>query len=191
MILEDRENFKKDLEKAKVKSKNEGNETICQLNKQIVLERAKMFAEHQENSKNLEEEFRMKEDRLNQSLNLLNKSLNLIEEREQAWQDERREVLKEVQRLKEEATRMAKMLAMEYKEDNLSKEKRRSLSQEVSSLQLVVEMRTGEVRNLREQLARSTQEKDQAEIGKDKLSKATSKMEDLEEQIKIKNRKER
>ena len=37
MILEDRENFKKDLEKAKVKSKNEANETICQLNKQIVL----------------------------------------------------------------------------------------------------------------------------------------------------------
>jgi galactokinase/mevalonate kinase-like predicted kinase len=116
-----------------------------------------MFAEHQENSKNLEEEFRMKEDRLNKSLNLLNQSLNVIEEREQAWQDEKREVLKEVKRLKEEATRMAKMLAMEYDADNLSKEKRQSLSQEVSSLQLVVEMRTGEVRNLREQPARATQ----------------------------------
>ena len=62
MILEDREKFRKDLEQAKVKSKNEANETICQLNKQIVLERAKMFAEHQENSKNLEEEFGMKKD---------------------------------------------------------------------------------------------------------------------------------
>ena len=133
MILEDRENLKKDLEKAKAKAKNEANETICQLNKQIVLERAKMFAEHQENSKNLDEEFRMKEDRLNKSLILLNQSLNLIEEREQAWQDEKREVLKEVQMLKEEATRMAKMLAMEYKEDNLSKEKKKGLGQEVSS----------------------------------------------------------
>ena len=184
MILEDRENLKKDLE-------NYANESISQLNKQIVLERAKLFAEHQENSKNLEEEFRMKEDRLNKSLILLNQSLNLIEEREQAWQDEKREVLKEVQRLKKEATRMAKMLAMEYEEDNLSKEKKKGLSQEVSSLQLVVEMRTGEVRNLREQLARSTQEKEQAEIVKEKLRKATLKMEDLEEQIKIKNRKER
>lgn len=191
MILEERENNKKDLEKAKEKSKNEANETICQLNKQIVLERAKMFAEHQENSKNLEEEFRMKEDRLNQSLNLLNQSLNLIEEREQAWQDERREVLKEVERLKEEATKMAKMLSMEYEEDNLSKEKRISLSQEVSSLQLVVEMRNEEVKKLREQLTRATQDQQQAEILKDKLRKATAKLEDLEEQIKIKNRKER
>ena len=93
MIHEDRQNHKKDLEKAKSKAKNEANETICQLNKQIVLERAKLFAEHQENSKNLEEEFRMKEDRLNQSLNLLNQSLNSIKEREQAWQDEKRKVL--------------------------------------------------------------------------------------------------
>ena len=60
-----------------------------------------MYTEHQENSKNLEEEFRMKEDRLNKSLTLINQSLNLIEEREQAWQDEKREILKEVQRLKE------------------------------------------------------------------------------------------
>jgi len=190
MILEDRENFKKNLEKAKAKAKQEANETVCQLNKQIILERAKMFAEHQENSKNLEEEFRMKEDRLNKSLNLLNQSLNLIEEREQAWQDERREVLKEVQRLNEEASRMAKMLAMEYTEDNLSKGKRTSLSQEISSLQLVVEMRTGEVKTLREQLARKNQEQEQAEIVKEKLRNATLRMEDLEEQIKIKNRKE-
>ena len=86
---------------------------------------------------------------------------------------------------------MAKMLAIEYEDDNLIKEKRRSFSQEVSSLQLVVDMRTGEVRNLREQLARSTQEIKQSEIVEEKLRKATSKMEDLEEQIKIKNRKER
>ena len=66
---------------------------------------------------------------------------------------------------------MAKMLAIEYEDDNFSKEKRRSLSQEVSSLQLVVDMRTGELRNLREQLERATQEKEQAEIVTEKLRK--------------------
>ena len=150
-----------------------------------------MFNEQQENSKNLEEEFRMKENRLNKSLNLLNQSLNLIEEREQAWQNERAEIIKEIRRLKEEATQMAKMLAMEYEEDNLGKEKRRSLTQEVYSLQLVVEMRTGEVKNLREELARAAQQLEQAEMGKERLRKATSKIEDLEEQIKIKSKNER
>eukprot|EP00092_Neocalanus_flemingeri_P070157 GFUD01086076.1.p1 GENE.GFUD01086076.1~~GFUD01086076.1.p1 ORF type:complete len:635 (+),score=205.79 GFUD01086076.1:374-2278(+) len=186
-LLQEKEKHRKDLEIAENNAKNSANETISQLNKQIVLERAKMFAEHQENSKNLEEEFRMKEDRLNQSLALFEESLNLIEKREQAWQDERADVLKEVQRLKEEATRMVKILAMEYEEENLSEDKKRSLSQEAYSLQLVVEMRTGEVRNLREQLARATQELEQAEIVKKKLGKSTSRIEDLEEQIKIKN----
>eukprot|EP00092_Neocalanus_flemingeri_P050797 GFUD01058838.1.p1 GENE.GFUD01058838.1~~GFUD01058838.1.p1 ORF type:complete len:729 (+),score=223.06 GFUD01058838.1:320-2506(+) len=186
-LLQEKEKHRKDLEIAKNNAKNSANETISQLNKQIVLERAKMFAEHQENSKNLEEEFRMKEDRLNQSLALFEESLNLIEKREQAWQDERADVLKEVQRLKEEAIRMVKILAMEYEEENLSEDKKRSLSQEAYSLQLVVEMRTGEVRNLRDQLARATQELEQAEIVKKKLGKSTSRIEDLEEQIKIKN----
>jgi len=86
---------------------------------------------------------------------------------------------------------MAKMLAMEYEEDNLGKEKRRSLSQDVYSLQLVVEMRTGEVKNLREQLARASQQLEQAETGKERLKRATSKIEDLEEQIKIKSKNER
>ena len=190
-LLEEKENHTKELQIAKTNAKNAANETISQLNKQIVLERAKMFAEQQENNKRMEEEFRMKEDRLNQSLNLLNQSLNLIEEREQAWQDERSDILKEVQRLKAEATRMVKILASEYEEEDLSENKRRSLSQEVYSLQLVVEMRTGEVRNFREQLARATQELEQAEIVKEKLTKATARMEDLEEQIKIKNRMEK
>eukprot|EP00092_Neocalanus_flemingeri_P006287 GFUD01006763.1.p1 GENE.GFUD01006763.1~~GFUD01006763.1.p1 ORF type:complete len:731 (+),score=201.86 GFUD01006763.1:365-2557(+) len=190
-LLQEKEKHRKDLEIAKNNAKNSANETISQLNKQIVLERAKMFVEHQENSKNLEEEFRMKEDRLNQSLALFEESLNLIEKREQAWQDERADVLKEVQRLKEEATRMVKILAMEYEEENLSEDKKRSLSQEAYSLQLVVEMRTGEVRNLREQLAKAKQELEQGELFREKLRKATARMEDLEEQIKIKNRMEK
>ena len=136
-MLEEKENQRKDLEKANTNAKNEANETISHLNKQIILERGKMFAEQQEYSKHLEEEFRIKEDRIN-------KSYKDIEERELSWQDEKADVLKEVQRLKAEATRMVKVLAMEYEEDNLSGDKKRSLSQEVYSLQLVVEMRTGE-----------------------------------------------
>jgi hypothetical protein len=131
------------------------------LNQQIILERGKVFAEQEENSKHLEEEFKMKNDHLSQSL-------KQIEVREQAWQDERADVLQEVQRLKAEATQMVKILAMECEEDNLSEDKKRSLSQEVYSLQLVVEMRTGEVRNLREQLTRATQELDETETTKKK-----------------------
>ena len=181
----------KELQIAKTNAKNAANETISQLNKQIVLERAKMFAEQQENNKRMEEEFRMKEDRLNQSLNLLNQSLNLIEEREQAWQDERSDILKEVQSLKAEASKMIKIMAMDYEEDNLNEDKKKSLSQEVYSLQLVVEMRSEEVRHLKGKLARATQQLEQADVVKGKLGKATARMEDLEEQIKIKNKFEK
>jgi len=85
-----------------------------------------------------------------------------------------------------------KILALEYEEDdNISEEKKRSLSQEVYSLQLVVEMRTGEVRNMREQMARATQQLEQADIDKQRLKKVTARMEDLEEQLRIKNQFER
>ena len=72
-----------------------------------------MFSEQQNNSRHLEEEFKMKEDRFD-------KSMKEIEEREQTWQDERSEVVKEVQLLKAEATKMVKILAMEYEEEDLS-----------------------------------------------------------------------
>ena len=48
-----------------------------------------------------------------------------------------------------------------------------------------------QVRNLKEQLARATQQLDEADVVKNKLSKATARMEDLEEQIKIKSRLEK
>merc|ERR1712123_282675 len=73
----------------------------------------------------------------------------------------------------------------------MSEDRKRSLSQEVYSLQLVDELRTGESRNLREQLARATQQLEQVEMGRAKLRKATARMEDLEEQLKIKNEFER
>jgi hypothetical protein len=161
------------------KMKQKANDTTEKLKQQIILERGKMTLERQIKEKHLEKVFKIKSQKLDDAQ-------KKIEERDQAWHDEKAEVLKEVQRLKAEATRMVKILAMEYEEENLSEDKKRSLSQEVYSLQLVVEMRTGEVRNLREHLVRATQKLEQAEIVKEKLRKATARMEDLEEQLKIK-----
>jgi len=105
------------------KAKNEANDQITRLNQQIVVERAKMISEQQEISRNLEAEYRIKEESLNDSI-------QEIENREKVWQDERADILKEVQRLKAEATRMVKILALEYEEDdNIREEKKRSLSQ--------------------------------------------------------------
>jgi len=190
-LLEQKETHRKELENVKTNAKNAANETISQLNKQIVLERAKMLSEQQNNCKRMEEEFKMKEDRLNHSLALFEESLTLLEKREQEWQDEKANILTEVQRLKADATKMVKILAMEYEEEDLSEDKKRSLSQEVYSLQLVVEMRTGEVKKLREQVAKATLELEEAKTAKDKLRNAEAKIEDLEEQIKIKKRTEK
>jgi len=170
----------KNLEIANTEAKNLANETISKLNKQVIQERGKILAEQQESSKQLQEEFRLKNEQLNQSL-------KEIEERETSWQEERQDVLNEVQRLKADATRMAKLLAMEYEDDNCLGNKKRSLSQEVYSLQLVVEMKTGEVRNMREQMAKAFQQLEQAEMDKEKLRKVTARVEDLEEQLRIKN----
>jgi len=170
----------KNLEIANIEARNVANETISKLNKQVIQERGKIMAEQQENSKQLQEEFRLKNEQLNQSL-------RDIEERETSWQEERQDVLNEVQRLKADATRMAKLLAMEYEDDTCLGNKKRSLTQEVYSLQLVVEMRTGEVRNLREQMAKASQQLEQAEMDKEKLRKVTARVEDLEEQLRIKN----
>jgi len=111
--------------------------------------------------------------------------------RQLLWQEEKSDVLNEVQRLKSESTRMAKNLAMGCGEELSLDDKKRSLSQEVYSLQLVVDMRTGEVRNLREQMDGATQQLEQAEIRKERLRKATARMEDLEEQLRIKTQRER
>ena len=62
------------------------NETITKLNQQVSLERAKMIAEQQENFKNLEVEYKMKEDRLYETM-------HQIQERDQAWQEDKADVL--------------------------------------------------------------------------------------------------
>jgi len=176
--------YEKEKKKAISKAETEANELTYKLNQQMLLERSKLIAEQEENFNNLREELSMKEYRINQSL-------NQIEEREHAWQEEKADILIEVQRLKAEATKMVKILAMEYEEEDLNEDKKISLSQEVYSLQLVVEMRTGEVKNLREQLARATQDLEQEELVQDKLRKALSRIEDLEEQLRIKAKLEK
>ena len=175
----------------KISSKNSANQTISELNKQIVTERAKMFAEQQEVKKRLEEEFNMKETRLQQSLSALQDSLAILEKREEAWEQEKAEVVLEVGRLKAEASKMVSLLALEYEEENLSEEKKRSLSAEVYSLQLVVDMRTGEVRNLRDQLASLTHHLEIMQDVQTKLDKANNRIEDLEEQVRTKDRLEK
>ena len=175
----------------KISCKNSANQTISELNKQIVTERAKMFAEQQEVKKRLEEEFNMKETRLQQSLSALQDSLAILEKREEAWEQEKAEVVLEVGRLKAEASKMVSLLALEYEEENLSEEKKRSLSAEVYSLQLVVDMRTGEVRNLRDQLASLTHHLEIMQDVQTKLDKANNRIEDLEEQVRTKDRLEK
>jgi len=190
-LLEEKENHRKEIENAKIIAKNSANETISQLNKQIVAERAKMFAEQQDTKKRMEEEFKMKEDRLQQSLACLEQSLTMVEKRELEWQEEKADILEEVQRLKAEASKMIQILAEEYEEENLSEEKKRSLSAEVYSLQLVVEMRTGEVRSLREKLGIVTHQMESQAVTQSQLDKALARIEDLEEQLKVKIQMER
>merc|ERR1719464_735965 len=122
----------------------------------------------------------MKEERLQQSV-------VQVEDREQRWQEERAEVLSEVQRLKAEASRMVAILAMEAEEENLSDEKRLSLGQEVYSLQLVVEMRSGEVRSLRQQLAVANQQLECMDSLRGQLEKANARLDDLQAQVLNKN----
>merc|ERR1711915_523079 len=125
-------------------------------------QRDNILIEQQVNVKNLEMEFKEKK-------RTLMESLKRFEEQEKASKIEKDEVLKEVQKLKDEARKMVSILAMEYEKDPFSENKKQSLTQEVYSLQLVLEMRTGEVRRLREQLDKTLQKLEKAKEEKDKL----------------------
>jgi len=93
--------------------------------------------------------------------------------------------------MKEERLQQSPILAMEAEEENLSEEKRLSLGQEVYSLQLVVEMRSSEVRNLRQQLALANQQLEEMESTKGQLEKANARLDDLQAQVNAKNMIER
>jgi len=117
------------------------------------------------------------------------------EARDEAWQAEKAEVLSEIQRLKEEANRFISILAEEDDPEKanelLSPGKRQSLTREVESLQLVVEMRTTELHRLREERWRHLQQLDQLEKTKDLLEKANARVEDLTVQLAAKTELER
>merc|ERR1719500_72709 len=117
------------------------------------------------------------------------------ENRDEAWQAEKEEVLAEIQRLKEEANRFISILAEEDDPEKanelLSPGKRQSLTREVESLQLVVEMRTTELHRLREERWRHLQQLDQLEKTKDLLEKANARVEDLTVQLAAKTELER
>jgi len=183
-LIMSQEHQRKELDSAVMKAKNEANRMISELNIQKVNERSKLEEEQRANSLQLEEEWRMKEERMNQWM-------VEVEERERGWQEERSEVLTEVQRLKEDAGRMVAILAKEIEEENFSGEKRLSLGQEVYSLRLVLEMRTGEVRSLRGKLAQAQHQLEDLEVTKSRLQNATTRLDDLQAQVAAKDKLEK
>ena len=162
-----------------MKITNEANESISRLTEQLEAEKTKILQEQQQSVEGLRRELREREEKLSEAF-------QGISEREEAWEEEKAEVVLEVQRLKAEASKMVNLLALEYEEENLSEEKKRSLSAEVYSLQLVVDMRTGEVRNLRDQVATLTHHLEIMHDTQTKLDKANNRIEDLQEQLKLK-----
>ena len=171
--------LRKDNENAIAKAQIESTNVISRLAENNRQQTEKLIREKEENVKNLEIEFREKE-------RILTESFKHLEEQDREWKIEREEVFHEMQKLKDEARKMVNLLAMEYEKDPISEKKKMSLTQEVYSLQLVVEMRTGEVRNLREQLAKTSQQLEEALIEKDKQRNVTARIEDLEEQLRRK-----
>jgi len=105
------------------------------------------------------------------------------------------EVLSEIQRLKEEANRFISILSSEddpeKADELLSPGKRQSLTREVESLQLVVEMRTAELHKLREERTRHLQQLEELERTSDLLEKANARVEDLTVQLAAKTELER
>ena len=159
-------------------------ETIKMLNEQFELEKEDLSNQQNELINKLQDEYKEKEEKLQQSF-------KEIEERDKAWQDERAEILKEIQRLKEEATKIMKILAMEFEEEFLTEERKNILGQEVNSLQLVVEMRTQEVKSLKEQLEKASQELKASERIRERLKFESEKVQKLETQLEQKSTFER
>ena len=167
-----------------MKVTNDANESITRLTAQLEREKSRIVTEHEKSIGEVRSQLKERDEKLSEAF-------REISEREENWQEEKADVLREVQRLKAEASKMVQVLALEYEEENMSEEKKRSLSAEVYSLQLVVEMRTGEVRSLRDQLASLTHQLDLMEGVQVKLDKANARIEDLQEQVRTKDRVEK
>jgi len=183
-LLQEMKMYRNELEMNVLNIQNDANEMILQLNNEMSVERNKLKNIHLDKTKILEDKYKLNE-------NKLNDSLQSVKEREDIWEKEKTEILEEVQNLKSEALQMVTQLALEYEEESTGPEKRRSLSQEVFCLQIIVEMKTDEMRNLREQVAITEQQLEQSENSKKKLSTVLARIEDLEEQIAIKERVEK
>ncbi|XP_059081967.1 probable WRKY transcription factor protein 1 isoform X2 [Tigriopus californicus] len=108
--------------------------------------------------------------------------------KDEAWKKEKMEVFGEIQRLKDEANRFIAILSAEDESDeHLSPERRQTLTREVESLQLVVEMRTQEVHRLREEQAKHLAKLEELDTTKESLAKMKAKVEDLQAQLDRKN----
>lgn len=112
--------------------------------------------------------------------------------KDEAWKKEKMEVFGEIQRLKDEANRFIAILSAEDESDeHLSPERKQTLTREVESLQLVVEMRTQEVHRLREEQAKHLAKLEELDTTKESLAKMKAKVEDLQAQLARKNESER
>ena len=171
--------FKKEAEKLLLKVKNDANETITKLSDEAVAEKTKLLQEHSSALASLKDQLEAKDESVAVAM-------REIEAREESWNEEKDDIIREVQRLKAEASRMVSILAEEYEEENMSEERKRSLSAEVYSLQLVVEMRSGEVRSLRDKMAEMTHQLERAANTQSQLDKAQARVEDLQEQLRQK-----
>lgn len=122
-------------------------------------------------------------------------SIELLQERDAAWQAEKQDVLGEIQRLKEEANRFIAILSQEEEyeksDQQLSPSKRQALTKEVESLQLVVEMRSSEVRLLREERTKLLEQLNSFENTRNILEKMNARVEDLQAQLEAKSETER
>ena len=151
---------------------------------ELLLERNKQEEIRLQNCRAMDEKYKIQE-------NKLNESVKNVKEREEIWEKERSEILGEVQNLKADALEMVTKMALEYEDEVAGAEKRRSLSQEAFCLQIIVSMKTDEMRNLREQVAITEQKLEQSENSKKKLSLVLARIEDLKEQIRIKDEAQR
>jgi len=119
------------------------------------------------------------------------KAIDSYVARDQAWQLEKEDVLSEIQRLKQEAKRFIAILSQESDDETLSPTKRQSLTREVESLQLVVEMRTNELHQLRDERDRHLQQLEEFDSVKSNLVKMSARVEDLQAQLAEKTKLER
>ena len=176
--------YRTELEMNILNIQNNANEIITQLKRELSYERNKQEEIRLQNRQAMEQKYKLHE-------NKLTELLKNVKEREEIWEKERSDILEEVRTLKADALEMVTKMALEYEDEVGRPEKRRSLSQETFCLQIIVGMKTDEMRNLREQVAVTEQKLEQSENSKKKLNLVLARIEDLKEQIRLKDEAQR